>query len=383
MNNLRVAWLLPTAWFYWQPVMSEFTKLFPHTKVFTALFPGFAQGLENSIAVEVIGKQRKLEFKAETTSYSSYFTYMSPRIIMSLLGFKPQIIFASSFGIWTVLALLFKPIGRWKVIIAYEGSSPTVDYRNSWIRLAIRRVMVKTADACISNSQAGKEYLIEYLNANKDSVFAQPYEVPDIGAWSKFTPDEKYDLEHCQKPIFLFVGKVVPRKGLNLLLQSCVLLQQKGIDQYTVIVIGDGSQRPELEVFCQENRLEEQVKWLGQIDYSKLGHYFQAADVFVLPTFEDTWGMVILEAMLCGKPILCSKEAGASELVIEGESGYCFRHSDIKKLAEILIQFINNPNLKTTMGKKSRQIIAQHTPEKAAKFLTNMVSLVMQTSLQN
>ena len=172
MNNLRVAWLLPTAWFYWQPVMSEFTKLFPHTKVFTALFPGFAQGLENSIAVEVIGKQRKLEFKAETTSYSSYFTYMSPRIIMSLLGFKPQIIFASSFGIWTVLALLFKPIGRWKVIIAYEGSSPTVDYRNSWIRLAIRRVMVKTADACISNSQAGKEYLIEYLNANKDSVFA-------------------------------------------------------------------------------------------------------------------------------------------------------------------------------------------------------------------
>ena len=379
MKDLRIAWLLPTAWFYWQPLMNEFTKLFPNTKVFTALFPGFARGLQDSIAVEIIGQQRKVEFKAESTTYSSHFTYLSPRIVVNLFQFQPQIIFSSSFGVWTVLALLFKPIGRWKVIIAYEGSSPTVDYRNSPLRLAIRRAMVRMSDACISNSQAGKKYLIEYLKAKPNFVFARPYEVPDINSWSEFSFD-KYDFNGWQKPIFLFVGKIIPRKGLDVLLKACILLKKQGLHNYTILVIGDGEQRVELEAFCQEHQIEDRIRWLGKIDYSELGNYFHTANVFVLPTLEDTWGMVVLEAMLCGKPILCSTEAGASEIVNEGDNGYCFESSNIKLLAEHMTNFIKEPNLLIKMGEKSQKIISQHTPEKAANFLSEIVAFVIQTN---
>lgn len=376
MKDLRIAWLLPTAWFYWQPLMNEFTKLFPNTKVFTALFPGFAKGLQDSIAVEIIGQQRKVEFKPESTTYSSHFTYLSPRIVVNLLQFRPQIIFSSSFGVWTVLALLFKPIGRWKVIIAYEGSSPTVDYRNSPSRLAIRRAMVRMSDACISNSQAGKKYLIEYLKAKPNFVFARPYEVPDINSWSEFSFN-KPDLNGWQKPIFLFVGKIIPRKGLDVLLEACILLKKQGLYNYTVLVIGDGEQRAELEAFCQSQKISDRIIWLGKIDYSELGNYFRAADIFILPTLEDTWGMVVLEAMLCEKPILCSTEAGASELVSEGDNGYCFASSNIKLLAEHMASFISDPNLSYKMGQKSQQIIAGHTPKKAADFLAKIVDFVI------
>lgn len=376
MKDLRVAWLLPTAWFYWQPLMSEFTKLFPHTRVFTALFPGFSNGLENSIAIEVIGQPKKLEFKPESTSYSSHFTYLSPRITIELLRFRPQIIFTSSFGVWSVLALLFKPLGRWKVIIAYEGSSPTVDYRNSPLRLAIRRAMVRMSDACISNSQAGKNYLIECLKAKPNGVFARPYEVPDISSWSQSAIANKSEIDNFEGTTFLFVGKITPRKGLHILLEACVLLRQKGFDDYTVLIIGDGEQRAELEDFCREHSLGDRVCWLGKINYDRLGKYFEAADVFVSPTLEDTWGMVILEAMLWGKPILCSTAAGASELVSDGDNGYCFAPDNPQLLAEYAIDYINHSEISMAMGQRSRQLIAKHSPEKAAAFLAEIVAFV-------
>jgi hypothetical protein len=53
-QDLKIAWLLPVAWFYWQPAISELTKIFPNTSVFTGLFPGFAKGLEDTLNVEVI-----------------------------------------------------------------------------------------------------------------------------------------------------------------------------------------------------------------------------------------------------------------------------------------------------------------------------------------
>ncbi|MGD1921273.1 MAG: glycosyl transferase, partial [Pleurocapsa sp.] len=128
MNNTKIAWLLPVAWFYWQPTLSEFTKAFPKTTIFTALFPGYTKGYENSLNLEIIGKFKifRDREKISQSKSGSGFTYLSPKVIQPLLKLKPQIVFTSSFGVWTLLALLFKPLGGWKVVLAYEGSSPGV-----------------------------------------------------------------------------------------------------------------------------------------------------------------------------------------------------------------------------------------------------------------
>jgi glycosyltransferase involved in cell wall biosynthesis len=381
IDNLRIAWLLPTAWFYWQPALSEFTKLFPQTRIFTGLWPGFAQGYEDTLAVEVIGNKKVIELAAGTTGYGSNFTYLSPSIVNHLLRFRPQIIFSSSFGVWTILALLFKPVGRWRVVIAYEGSSPGVDYRNSATRLSLRRAMVWAADACITNSQAGKDYLIEILKAKSDRVFAQPYEVPAAQSLSGSSPAvEPNEFKQLQRPVFVFVGSIIPRKGLHLLLEACVVLQKQGCSNYTLLIVGDGSQREELEAFCQSQNLQDCVKWTGRVDYNLMGDYFQNSDVFILPTLEDTWGMVVLEAMILGKPVLCSQWAGASDLVAEGQNGYVFDPRDSAGVAKVMRHFIDNPSLIRSMGQASQQLIAQHTPEAAAQFLTSITTLVWENS---
>ena len=375
--NLRIAWLLPSAFFYWQPAISKLAQIFPQTTVFTGLWQGFAPGFENSFAVEVL-ERKVIQLTRTSTGYGNNFTYLPLNIVSRLIRFKPHLIFTSSFGVWTMLALLLKPLAKWRVVIAYEGSSPSVDYRGSAPRLALRRAMVKAADALITNSKAGKAYLIDILKAKESNVFHQPYEVPATTALVGCTKEDKQsNLHQLQRPVFLFVGGIIPRKGLHLLLEACVVLQKQGYRNYTLLVVGDGAQRQELEAFSQTHELADCVKWAGRVNYGNLGAYFNSADVFVLPTLEDTWGVVVLEAMALGKPVLCSKWAGAAEMVIEGENGYLFEPQQPEELAKVMRRFIEQPNLSKSMGDKSQQLMAQHTPEVAAQFLAKVTSFAV------
>lgn len=375
-SNLRIVWLLPVAWFYWQPFLSEFAQLFPDTQVFTGLWPGFAEGLEGSFAVTQVGQMTFIETTQKATGYGSGFTYLSPRIVGPLLRFRPHVIFADSFRIWTLLALLLKPLGGWRVILAYEGSSPGVDYRGSALRLWLRRLMVRCSDAYITNSQAGAAYLTEVLGAEKRRVFARPYEVPDIKPMLADPTGFQPSPNLC-RPLFLFVGHTVPRKGLRGLLEACVLLQSQGFVNYKVIAVGDGIQRDELIAFVQDHGLEAQVSLPGRIEYGQLGAYFAQADVFVFPTLEDTWGTVVLEAMLFEKPVLCSCWAGTAELIQEGENGYGFDPHHPGQLAERMRWFIEHPEQAEVMGQKAKQGMAVYTPAAIAKSLAEVVELAL------
>ncbi|EAW35504.1 glycosyltransferase family 4 protein [Lyngbya sp. PCC 8106] len=373
MKNHRIAWLLTSAFYYWHPPLAELTKLFPETTAFVANWRGYSPGFEDSFKIDIVGERKIIPIMKSSQGYGYSFTYLPLNIVNRLLKFKPDVVFSNSFGIWTMLALLLKPLGKWRVVIAYEGSSPSIDARNSAPRLAIRRAMVKAADACISNSQAGKAYLTEILDAQTERVFVHPYEVPAVQALFSQSSDSQVFSQSWKKPVFIYVGSIIPRKGLNFLLDACTHLKKQGHTNYTVIIVGDGDQQEELKQFCQENELNDCVQWIGRVKYGELGAYFQKSDVFVLPTLEDTWGMVILEAMILGKPILCSKFAGASELIKEGENGYCFDPYTPEQLAELMMSCIHNPEQNAKMGEQSEQIMTQYTPEAAAHFLSNVI----------
>ncbi|OLP20480.1 glycosyl transferase [Leptolyngbya sp. 'hensonii'] len=379
MHEIRIAWLLTSAFYYWHPMLSCLSRLFPQTTAFAANWQGYGRGFEHSFAVEVVGQRKIIPVLKSETSYGSNFTYLPLGIVKHLLRFKPQVVFSNSFGMWTLLALLLKPIGRWRVVLAYEGSSPGVDYRNSPTRLAIRRAMVRSADACITNSHAGQAYLVEILHSPPEKVFVQPYEVPSAPALLASARAVQLDQVEGERPIFVFVGSLKPRKGLLLLLKACVLLKQQGYDRYTLWVVGDGPQRSELEAFCQQQGLTDRVHWIGQVEYEQVGAYFQQADVFVLPTLEDTWGVVVLEAMAIGKAVLCSQFAGASELIVSEENGFVFDPNQSQALAAAMGRFIADPDLSDRMGQRSAQMMTQFSPEAAAEFMGRVATFVLQS----
>ena len=378
-RDLRVAWLVPEVELgaYWQPVLREFTKVFKNTVFYTGrVWSGFDPTLPGASAIQLVGETKFVETTKIETGYDRGFIAVSPSIIGHLLKFRPQIVFPQAFSLWTVLVVLLKPICGWKIAIIYDGSSPNTDFRDSSFRTFVRRILAKFADAFVSNSQAGKRYLVEALNVPEAEVFTRTYLVPDAKTLLKPLSEDQQSLG-LKQPIFLYVGRITARKGIKTLLQACAILKKQGYSDYTLLIVGKGDQQDELEAFIKEQDFPEQVNWVGWVDYGSLGAYFQQADIFVFPTFEDVWGMVVPEAMVFGKPILCSNGAASCELVVEGENGYIFDPSNAQELSEKMRIFIDNPDLIESMGESSRQLISQKTPETAAKAYVEVTSFLM------
>lgn len=375
LEKYNIAWLIPamgTGGISFQHIISEFTQDFPQTMVFTGQWPGYAVGFEDNFAVCEVGATKFIELGQTPNGYSIGFSYLSPSVIWHLLKFKPNIIYANAFSVWTAIAVTLKRLFGWRVIIIYEGGSPGIDFRNSSLRLLSRRLMVRWADAFVVNGKSAKNYMVEVLGAKPEQVFAEPFLVPSIPALLQYSEQEQPVINpQLKRPLFLFVGQIVPRKGLKVLLEACILLKERGYQDYSLLIVGDGEQQQELEAYASSNGLDEQVKWLGQVPYQYLGAYFQGADIFVFPTYEDIWGMVLTEAMAFGKPVICSHGANAAEMVLEGENGYIFEPGQSEQLAAHMGQFLENTDLIEIMGQKSKQIMAKHTPVDATKSFTS------------
>jgi glycosyltransferase involved in cell wall biosynthesis len=377
-SPLRIAWLFPSLMGgnYWHPIFCEFTKCFQHTTIYTGGWPGFSSGFEDTFSVEVVGNTKVVATGEQTTGYERTYILPPLGIIPRLLQSRPQVIFTSAFSLWTLWVLLLKIVLRWKVIIVFDGVSPGVDYLNTGIRVVFRRPMVGLADALITNSKAGETYLNQVLHANPAKVFTQPYQVPDISALlqaSNASNAPELNIQRAASTVFLLIGQLIPRKGVDRLLQACTILQAKCNTNYQVIIIGSGVQETDLKQYVTDHHLSEQVQFVGQVNYAQLGMYFQQAHVFVFPTLEDIWGMVVLEAMAFGKPILCSKWAGAIELVRDGENGYIFDPDQPQALANLMTRFLDHPDLSLAMGEKSKHQMAMYTPKQASQFLIDVV----------
>jgi glycosyltransferase involved in cell wall biosynthesis len=369
-KSLRVALLLPTVELgsYWKPILNELKQITQQVRLYTGRpWPGFDPDDPATDTVEVVGKAVRVNTSIEKHDYSGGYLMLSPNIIGRLLAFKPQVVVTTGFSIWTMLALIFKPIGRWRVIIIWDGSSPNVDFRNSRSRTWLRRTIAHFADRFMMNSEGGRLYFTDVLGVRRDRIVVRPYLVPDpetlLSGAASLAPA---DLQR-QSPTFLYVGRLEERKGLHLLLQSCNILHKQG-GKFSLIIIGSGQQRSVLEDYCHSQSLDDCVKWVGWVDYHQLGGYFRQADVFVFPSLEDIWGMVAPEAMAFGKPVICSKWAGAAELITHGVDGFiCDPHAP-GEMAMQMQQFIDEPELIPTMGSAAKATIAQHTPQAVARF---------------
>lgn len=379
-NDLRVAFLYPSVELgaYWLPVLNEFKKIFRQTIFYTGcVWPGFeAEAAEVSV-IRVVGQTKFVEMTKTTAGYSRGFYGVSLSIVNELLRYKPHVIITSTFTIWTLVALLLKPLGKWRVVIIWDGSSPNVDFRDSKTRIFLRRLMAHFTDAFVSNTCEGKKYLNEFIGTQENKTFNRPYLVPDRKALLKQLENSESKVVQMQRPVFLYVGRIEERKGIGCLLKACAILQKQGYSNYTLLVVGEGAQRQELQIFSKNYGIEDCVKWAGWVNYNKLGAYFRDTDIFVFPTLEDIWGMVVPEAMAFSKPILCSKWAGASEMVEEGENGYIFDPHHPETLAEFMRRFIDNQELIISMGQKSQQLISPHNPKTSAKFLADIAFSVI------
>jgi glycosyltransferase involved in cell wall biosynthesis len=173
--------------------------------------------------------------------------------------------------------------------------------------------------------------------------------------------------------VLLLSGKLIPRKAPLLL--TGALQQLRTLDKVVLLVVGEGVLRPRIEA---EGRalLGDRFHLHGFVNQSEIGRYYTAADVLVLPSRYETWGLVVNEAMQFGVPAIVSSKVGCHrDLIVEGTTGMVFADGNERALARCLERFLGEPGLARRLGDAARVHIAAYSTEASAAGIRRALGL--------
>jgi glycosyltransferase involved in cell wall biosynthesis len=175
------------------------------------------------------------------------------------------------------------------------------------------------------------------------------------------------------KIVLLSVGRLSPQKGFVYLLKALSKVKQKE-KNFKLLLIGDGEDRKKLENLCKNLGLEEEVVFLGKIFHDKLPDYYHVADIFILPSLYESFGIVFLEAMAAGLPIISTNVAAVPETVNENV-GILVKPKNVEELAKAILKLMKDKKARRRMGRESIRI--------AKKFDWSSIGAMMLKELKN
>lgn len=175
--------------------------------------------------------------------------------------------------------------------------------------------------------------------------------------------------------VLLFSGKLIPRKEPLLLLEAMGKLRD--YPNLKLIIMGDGPLKNEVQK-AATRFIPKKLVFQGFVNQSELGRYYRAADIFVHPSYGETWGLVINEAMQFGLPVLTSDRVGCRlDLVKPGLTGFVFPSGNAERLAFFLETMVRNPDWTKKMGEKAEKLIGFYSSKLAADGIDRAVHLAM------
>lgn len=189
-----------------------------------------------------------------------------------------------------------------------------------------------------------------------DQVHFCPNGVSPIKTTSGFNRRTNSDKRHFKQVEILFLSNLIESKGVFILLEACKILYSKGLSFHCTYVGGEGDITAEKFLGkVKEFGLEEIVVYEGKKIGNAKAEFFSHADIFVHPTFEDCFPLVLLEAMQYALPTISTFEGGIPDIVEENKTGLLAQPKNVESLSEKLEILINNPELRKKMGEAGRK----------------------------
>jgi len=170
----------------------------------------------------------------------------------------------------------------------------------------------------------------------------------------------------------LCVCRFYPRKGLEILLRAAAQLRTT-IPQLTIRIVGNGPQYMRLRRICAELRLDDVVHWLGDVPFMRLAEEYKRADVFCLPSLQEGFGIVFLEAMAAGKPIVAVRAAAVPEVV---RNGILVEPENPEALADGITRLYRDPYLCSSLSSGGCQDVEQFDMHRVAALFLSEIAKV-------
>lgn len=227
----------------------------------------------------------------------------------------------------------------------------------------LKAFLLRQADILLAHSSEARKLLLD-LGIPPSKIARTPWAIDNdkFAAWAdRANVSEIRHKFGLRGIVFVTVASLTPRKGIEQLLAAWALIPVEQRAMASVLLVGDGPQRARLVELVRDKGLTE-VQFAGHLTPEEVAACYGASNVFVLPTLEDVWGLVVNEAMAAGLPVLCSRYAGSAEdLVREGVNGHVFDPLDSVAFSTLLSRLIEHSDGLAEMGRRSREIVADFT----------------------
>jgi D-inositol-3-phosphate glycosyltransferase len=250
------------------------------------------------------------------------------------------------------------------------------------IRIETERQLVRDCHHIITATEKEKDDLILHYGALPKKIRIIPCGV-NLNLFQPIDKEvAKQQLGFDDKKIILFVGRIEPLKGIDQLLRAMTYLPN-GQRLRLVVIGGDKHSRDEIErlqKLSKELHIKDSVTFIGSVPHERLPYFYSAATACVIPSYYESFGLVALESMACGTPVVATKVGNLKSVIQQGETGYVVEDNTPHHLADKIALLTSKPspdmrsarsirasvtsfswsNIAQEMIKKYREILANH-----------------------
>jgi len=199
------------------------------------------------------------------------------------------------------------------------------------------------------------------INSNKIIV------IPDgINQNEVFKRKSNLLRKYENKKIILSASHLIKTKGIDFNLKAITRLKGK-YPNLIYLIIGGGNKRKDLEKIVKNLGLQDNIEFLGQLPHNKVMEYISICDIFSLPSWKEGFGVVYIEAMAHGKPVIACKGEGPEDFIKDKGTGILVKSKDVKSLVEAIDFLFSNPEKAKEIGKRAKRLVLEnYTWEKIA-----------------
>jgi len=224
-------------------------------------------------------------------------------------------------------------------------------------RQQVEQELMASADHIVAFSPHERDAMVRLYQADATRIGLIPCGV-DLSLFRPLDQQEvREKLGLNGEKVLLYVGRIEPLKGLELLLHTAAQLQT--FEQIRVLVVGGGAGRDQeidrLREMAKSLNVDEVFDFIGRVDQQDLPLYYNAADVCVVPSFYESFGLAALESMACGTPVVATRAGGLSTIIQHGRTGYLKAWRCPEAFTSSVEMIISSRNLQHSMGLAARR----------------------------
>jgi D-inositol-3-phosphate glycosyltransferase len=232
------------------------------------------------------------------------------------------------------------------------------------LRIRVEGEIAQQADLLIASTEEESVDLVNLYGADPERVYVVP---PGVDL-SMFQPIDRAEarrkIGYGPGRLLLFVGRLERLKGVDVAIRALALLKDRAHDDLRLLILGedskegDESEKARLRAVAAAEGVRDRVDFLGSVAHHELPYFYSAADVLVMPSYSESFGLVGLEAQACGRPVVGSDVTGLRSVIRDAVSGYLIQGHDPAAYAERIGRLLDDPELAQQMGRRGR-LLAQ------------------------